>query len=164
MTIRSGLIVLIRCFAVLGLFQALLYGIGLSSIRNSDFTVAVDLLIFGVLGSVFLLLVLLYLFAGAVVDRMTPKSNELYAETGVKPQDLQAIAFSTLGAYILYLALRDTIGTLTVLRGMPNLNFDLARLVLIPLVSWIIGIYLLIGAPAVRRWIGRMRRAGQDTE
>src|SRR5262249_46510354 len=136
----------------------------MAGIKDPDFAAALLLVLFGVLGPIFVLLVILYIFAGRIVDLMTPKSNELYAETAVRTDDLQAIAFSTLGAYILYIALRDTIGTLTVLRSMPDLNFDLGRLVLIPLLSWIIGLYLLVGAPAIRRWIGKLRRAGQMTE
>jgi hypothetical protein len=164
MTIRSGLIVAIRCFMlVFGLYTLL---VAVSVASTSDFTVVSRLAAIAAIGSVFVPLLLIYWFAGWIVDAMTPKGDDVRPETSIKLDDLQAIAFSAVGAYVLYLAVRDTIGLLTVMgRVRP---FDLGNVglsyFLNPLVAWLMGLYLLIGAPGIRRWVGNLRRAGPSSE
>jgi len=156
MTIRSGLVVLIRCFMIVIGFELLMWFVG-------ALTGATIPLRFVAMAALFLVpLILIFWFAEACVDLMTPKSNEILANTPVRPDDLQAIAFSVVGAFILYSAVRQTIYLIVFLwqnqtRGVslhipPDLYSN-------PIISWLIGGYLLVGAPAIRRWIGQIRRA-----
>ncbi|MDB5522898.1 MAG: hypothetical protein JWM58_661 [Rhizobium sp.] len=167
MTIRSGIIVLIRCFSILTFIQLPAWAPAIINIGVDQLAPSSKLIIFAILAVVILLLVLIYAFAGVIFDMMTPKSNELYPEAGIRTDDLQAIAFSTLGAYVLYVAVRDTMAFLTIFQSSQQItfqNFHLTDYAIKPLASWIIGFYLLLGAPQIRRWIGRLRRAGPTAE
>lgn len=156
MTIRSGLVVLIRCFM-------LLFGVEVVLWLAGTLIAATIPLPFVATGSLALIPILfVYWFAEAIVDAMTPKSNEILTEAAVRPDDLQAIGFSLVGIYILYNAVQQTIGlvgSLWISHTAPspvNLPLDLT---IRPLASWLVGLYLLIGAPQLRRWLLSLRRA-----
>jgi hypothetical protein len=131
----------------------------------ADMTVAFRLTSAAIVCLIFIPLLLIYWSAGWIVDFMTPKAEEALPETKIGIDDVQAIAFSAVGAFILFIAVRETIGLLSIL---PRLSVaDEAYIVqnaLRAAAAWVVGLYLLIGAPQVRRWIGSMRRAGRSVE
>ena len=156
MTIRSGLVVLIRCFMIGIGFELLMWFVG-------TLTGAIIPLRFVAMAALFFVpLMLVFWFAEACIDLMTPKSNEILANTPVKSDDLQAIAFSAVGAFILYSAVRQTIYLIVFLWQNQTSGVSLPippDFYSNPIISWLIGGYLLVGAPAIRRWIGQIRRA-----
>ena len=163
MTIRSGLIVAIRCFMLVLGFRALLGVISVAG--TSDFTLSSRSTAIAAICMFCIPLLLIFWFAGWIVDVMTPKADELRPETGIKLDDLQAIAFSAVGAYILYLGVRETISVLAIFARVRPFNIDNLDLsyFLNPLVTWLVGLYLLIGAPGLRQVLGRIRRAGPSS-
>jgi hypothetical protein len=161
MTIRSGLIVLIRCFMLLFGVEVVLWMIGTLIAANIplSFVAAASLALIPIL--------LVYWLAGVIVDVMTPKSNETFAEPSIRLGDLQAIGFSMVGIYILYNAVRQTIalvGNLWISTSSVSQITLPLDLTVGPVASWLIGLYLLIGAPQLRRWLVSLRRANPGVE
>jgi hypothetical protein len=161
MTLRSGLVVLIKCFMIgLGLQLALwIVGAAVGGVVPLRFVAMTALAL--------LPLMLVYWGAEPVVDMMTPSSNETLADPPVRAGDLQAIAFSAIGAFILYTAIQQTIYLVLYAWQMKTSGVTLAApidLYTNPVVSWIVGLYLLAGAPHIRPWLGRMRRTGPNVE
>jgi len=158
MTIRSGLVVLVKALMLLLAFELIMRLIDVST----GTTVRWSFLAAGAL--VFIPLLLIYWSAEAIVDHMTPKSNEILVETPLKSDDLQAIVFSATGAYVLVTAIRETIYLMVFLfqtqpRALVVPIPIPAHLYLTPIANWLFGLYLLIGAPTLRRWLGNIRRA-----
>jgi hypothetical protein len=160
MTIRSGLVVLLKSFVIVLCFQVALWLVG------SIVAGKVPFRFLAITALIFIPLILTYWFAEAAVDAMTPKSNEVLAEPSVRFGDLQSIAFSTVGAYILFTAIRETIYLILFfwqsqvavgLQAPPEIYIN-------PIVSWLIGLYLLVGAPQLRRWLTSLRRAAPNIE
>jgi hypothetical protein len=161
MTIRSGMVVLIRCCMLLFGVEIVLWLVGTLIAANIPLS-------FVAAGSLALIpLLLVYWLAETIVDLMTPKSNETFAEPSVRLDDLQAIAFSAVGIYILYNAVRQTIalvGSLWISTSSVSQITLPLDLTVGPVASWLIGLYLLIGAPQLRRWLAHLRRANQSIE
>jgi hypothetical protein len=160
MTIRSGLVVLLKCFMILLGFELALWLIGAAVVGQIPKA-------FIAMASLALVpLMLVYWFAEVAVDLMTPKSNEILADTPIRFGDLQSIAFSALGAYITYNAVHQTLYLMLflwqndVLGGL-TMPIDIYAN---PIVSWIVGLYLLVGAPQLRRWLVSLRRADPSVE
>lgn len=156
MTIRSGLVVLIKCFMILLAFQLLMWLV--ASLGAAD----IPLRFIAAAAIILVPLMLVYWLAEAVVDLMTPKSNDVLVETPVQFDDLQAIGFSAVGAFILYSAIQQSIYVIIFLWQNQTTGILLpvpSDLYSKPIISWIVGGYLLVGAPAIRRGIGAMRRA-----
>lgn len=160
MTIRSGLVVLMRTAAILLAFQVATWVIGViaapSVAPESKFEqmAAISLL--------FLPCLLILLFAEPLVNLLTPKAAEWLAEPETKPDDIQAIILSGVGVYVLYHAIRDTIFLIVALQQLSQFTTSTpltADYYLLPLIGWPLGLYLLIGAPALRRFLGQLRRA-----
>ncbi|MBX9456391.1 MAG: hypothetical protein KL863_10435 [Rhizobium sp.] len=113
----------------------------------------------------FLLIPALLIFwgAGAIVDVLAPKPSETVPEGPVTLSQLQAIAFSAAGAYIIYLALNHTIGFIAAwhfVRQSPGAGPIPVTQILQPVLSWVVGIYLLVGGPGLLQLVGAVRRAG----
>ena len=120
--------------------------------------------------SSFLLIPFLLIFWGsaAIVDFLAPKSAETIPEGPVTEAGLQAIAFSAMGAFILFLAVGQTIGLLAawhLLSQMPG-SADAFPVGELPktLLGWVVGLYLLLGGPGLRQWIVGLRRAGSTID
>lgn len=163
MPIRSGLIVVLRLFAILLLLQIAGYMLAVAAaIPGSN---ALSILPQVAIAS-FLLIPFLLIFWGSaeIIDFLAPKSTETLPEGPVTEAGLQAIAFSAIGAFILYMTLGQTVGLLAVWHyvhqtpGAENL-FPFADLPK-ALLGWVAGIYLLLGGPGLRRWIVGLRRVG----
>jgi hypothetical protein len=160
MTIRSGLVVLLKSFMLLLGFQLAMW-LACAAIGRQ---IPVHFLAMATL--IFIPLILVYWFAEAAVDLMTPKSNEILGEAPMRFGDLQAIAFSAIGAYVVYTAIQETIYLILYLWQSDTVSPMPPRpdLVAKPIISWIAGLYLLIGAPQVRRWITSVRHAGRSAD
>jgi hypothetical protein len=161
MTIRSGLVVLIRCCMLLFGVEVVLWLVGTLIAGGIP-------LPFVAAGSLALIPILLvYWLAEQIVDMTAPKSTETFAEPNLGASDLQAIGFSMVGIFVLYRAVQQTlslVGALWINRTTPTpvqLPLDLT---VGPILSWLIGLYLLIGAPQLRRWLTNLRRAGPSAE
>jgi hypothetical protein len=162
MPIRCGLIVVLRLFAILLLLQIAGYMLAVAAtMPGSEDTSRLPQIAI----SSFLLIPFLLIFwgAAAIVDFLAPKSSEMIPEGPVTETGLQAIAFSAVGAFILFLALGDTIGLLAAwyyMRQMPGTAgvFPTEQLPK-ALLDWIVGLYLLLGGPGLRQWIIGLRRA-----
>lgn len=163
MPIRSGLIVVLRLFAILLLLQIVGYMLAVAAtMPGSEDTSRLPQIAMASL----LLIPFLLIFWGSaeIVDFLAPKSTETLPEGPVTESGLQAIAFSAIGAFILFLALGQTIGLLAAWHyvretpGAENLYpfADLPK----ALLGWIVGIYLLLGGPGLRQWIVGLRRVG----
>jgi hypothetical protein len=164
MTLRTGTIVFLRCLMISEFFYVLnsmagvfaMYRYGTLDQKLSQCAAYTVLLVPALI---------VFLTADYWVDLMTPKSDEVLAPTTITLSDLQAIAFSAVGAYILYWAMKETIALLLDIEAISALNSQggIVRQVqakdwLLPLLSWPFGFYLLIGAPMVRQWLGQLRR------
>lgn len=165
MPIRSGLIVLLRLFAILMLFQIAGYMLAVATtLGQADASPLPQIAI-----ASFLLIPFLLIFwsSGPIVDFLAPKPAEVVPEGPVTASDLQAIAFSAAGAFILYLALSHTIGLVAVWHfvsrapGMPSIPVPQ---LLQALLGWVVGIFLLLGGPGLRQWLAGLRRAGPTTD
>ena len=163
MPIRSGLIVVLRLFAILLLLQILGYMLAVAAtIPGAEDASRLPQI---ALAS-FLLIPFLLIFWGsaAIVDFLSPRSAETVPDGPVTESGLQAIAFSATGAFILFLALGQTIGLLSawhyvsLVPGSANI-FPVDELPK-ALLAWVVGLYLLVGGPGLRQWIVRLRRAG----
>lgn len=163
MSIRSGMIVAIKCLMVVLAFNTLL---GAATVlATPDFTAETRLSSVAIVCLILIPLFLVYWSSGWIVDFLTPKSDEALPETKIKVDDVQAIAFSAVGAFILYIAVRETVTLLSVLpRLAGNDEAYIVQNALRAGVAWVVGLYLLVGAPQIRRWIGNMRRAGAGVE
>jgi hypothetical protein len=161
MTIRSGLVVLLKCFMILLGVNLLMWLLGTAGGGRIP-------LAFVAVASLGLIpLLLIYWFAESIVDFMTPKSNETFAEPALRFGDLQAIAFSMVGVYILYNAIRETITLVVYLWASKDSLAPITippDIYLAPIASWLIGLYLLVGAPQLRRWLVSLRRANPGVE
>ncbi|CAN7147687.1 hypothetical protein [Rhizobium sp. LjRoot254] len=160
MTIRSGLVVLMRAAAILLAFQVAIYIIGVIALPGT--ATEAKFAQIAALSLLFAPCLVILLFAEPMVNLLTPKSSELLAETETKPDDLQAIILSGVGVYVLYYAIRDTIFLLVAHQQLDQFTTSMwltADYYLLPLIGWPLGLYLLIGAPALRRLLGRLRRA-----
>jgi hypothetical protein len=159
MTIRSGIIVILRIFAIFMAFQVVSFMlvIAATSPDNLGMTLA------KVAGYALILVPCLGIAFGAegIVDFLTPKAGETYPEGPVTSADIQAIGFSMLGAYLLYSALRETISVLFLLQAQAQNSYLAPPLdtMMHAVLGWIVGFYFLLGAPALRRWIVLLRRA-----
>ena len=162
MPIRSGLIVVLRLFAILLLFQIGGYLLAVAAtIPGSEGASRLPQI---ALAS-FLLIPFLLIFWGsaAIVDFLAPGSTETVPEEPVTESSLQAIVFSALGAFILYLTLTEAIGLLAAwhyvsLTPGSELIYPVEK---VPqnILGWVIGIYLLLGGSGLRQWLGNLRRA-----
>lgn len=161
MPIRSGLIVVLRLFAILLLFQIVGYMLVVAATFGTGGTSPLPQIAMASL----LLIPFLLIFWGSatIVDFLAPKASEIQPEGPVTASELQAIAFSAMGAFILYLALGRTVALLAVFHytsqtpGMPPLP---ASDLIEALLAWLVGIFLLLGGPGLREFLGRARRAG----
>lgn len=163
MPIRSGLIVVLRLFAILLLLQIAGYMLAVAATMPGaeDASRLPQIAISSLLLIPFLLI---FWGSAAIVDFLAPKSTETVPDGPVTESGLQAIAFSALGAFILFLTLGETIGLLaawhyvTQVPGSANM-FPMGDVPKI-LLGWVVGVYLLVGGPGLRQWIINLRRAG----
>jgi hypothetical protein len=165
MAIRSGIIVIIRMFAIFMAFQVVSFSLAIAATGKHE---TLQLMLAAVAVYALILLPCLAIAWGApgIVDFLSPRSGETYPEGSVTTADLQAIGFSLVGAYILYGAMRETLSALFLLQTIAE-NSGLALptelgspidLIVRAVLGWIVGFYFLLGAPALRRWIGNLRR------
>lgn len=167
MLIRSGLIVVLRLFAILLLLQVAGYMLAVAATMPGPEGAS---RLPQIAISSFLLIPFLLIFWGsaAIVDFLAPKSAETIPEGPVTEAGLQAIAFSAMGAFILFLAVGQTIGLLAawhLLSQMPG-SADAFPVGELPktLLGWVVGLYLLLGGPGLRQWIVGLRRAGSTID
>jgi hypothetical protein len=164
MPIRSGLIVVLRLFALLLLLQIGGYMLSVAATipGSQDASRLPQIAI-----TSFLLIPFLLIFwgAAAIVDFLAPSSTEVIPELPITESGLQAIAFSAMGAFILFLALGQTIGLLMAWHYVKLIpaSADVFPIGELPkaLLGWIGGLYLLVGGPGLRQWLVGLRRAGQ---
>jgi hypothetical protein len=164
MAIRSGIIVILRIFGIFMIFQVVSYSLAIAATGTYE---THTLLIAAVATYSLILLPCLAIIWGAsgIVDFLSPRSEETYPEGPVTFSDLQAIGFSLLGAYLLYSALRETLGALLLLQTMDKSGTPPpVDLVVKAILGWVVGFYFLLGAPALRRWITHLRRASPRTD
>jgi len=164
MPIRSGLIVVLRLFALLLLFQIAGYMLAVAA-TMPDSQDASRLPQIAMTSFLLIPFLLIFWSAGAIVDFLAPGPDEIVPEGPVTESGLQAIAFSAIGAFILFLALGQTIGLFMAwhyVRVIPA-SADFFPLGELPkaLLGWIVGLYFLFGGPGLRQWIISLRRAGQ---
>lgn len=161
MPIRSGLIVVLRLFAVMILFQIVSYM--LAAATSFGLPGGAPLTQVAIISLLLIPALLIFWGAGAIVDFLAPKPSETVPEGAVTLSQLQAIAFSAAGAYIIYLALSHTVGVIAAwhfVRQSPGAGpIPVAQLVQ-PVLSWAFGIYLLVGGPGLLQLVGALRRAG----
>jgi hypothetical protein len=162
MPIRSGLIVVLRLFAILLLLQIAGYMLAVATtVPGSEGASRLP----QVAIASFLLIPFLLIFWGsaAIVDFLAPKPSQTLPDGPVTEAGLQAIAFSATGAFILYLALTQTIGLLAawdLASQMPTAGMFPTEHIPKALLGWIVGLYLLVGGPGLRQWVVGLRRAG----
>lgn len=163
MPIRSGLIVVLRLFAILLLLQIVGYMLAVAATMPG--TQGASLMPQIAIASLLLIpFLLIFWGSAAIIDFLAPKSTETVPEGPVTESGLQAIAFSAIGAFILFLALGQTIGLLAAwhyVSQTPGAESmfpfgDLPK----TLLGWAAGLYLLVGGPGLRHWITGLRRAG----
>lgn len=163
MPIRSGLIVVLRLFAILLLLQIAGYmlAVAVTMPGSED---ASRLPQIAVVSFPLIPFLLIFWGAAAIVDFLAPKPTEVVPEGPVTESGLQAIAFSAMGAFILFLALGQTIGLLSAWHYASRVPAaaDLFPVGELPkaILGWIVGVYLLLGGPGLRQWIVGLRRAG----
>ena len=162
MPIRSGLIIVLRLFAILLLLQIAGYLLAVAAtMPGSEGASRLPQIAI----ASFLLIPFLLIFWGSaeIVDFLAPRSVETVPETPVSETGLQAIAFSAMGAFILFLTLTEAIGLLAAWHYVsenPGAE-SIYPVEKLPqnLLGWVIGIYLLLGGPGLRQWLGNLRRA-----
>jgi hypothetical protein len=163
MPIRSGLIVVLRLFAILLLLQIAGYMLAVAATMPGaeDASRMPQIAIASLLLIPFLLI---FWGSAAIVDFLAPKPDETIPDGPVTESGLQAIAFSAMGAFILFLTLGQTIGLLAAWHYLSRTtgSADMLPIGDIPkmLLGWAVGFYLLIGGPGVRQWLVALRRAG----
>jgi hypothetical protein len=162
MPIRSGLIVMLRLFAILLLLQILGYLLAVAAtMPGSEGASRLPQLAI----ASFLLIPFLLIFWGSaeIVDFLAPRSSEIVPEGPVSETGLQAIAFSAMGAFILYLTLGETIGLFAAWHYVSltpgSESIYPAEKVPQNILGWVVGIYLLLGGPGLRQWLSNLRRA-----
>ncbi|UVC07637.1 hypothetical protein IHQ71_20930 [Rhizobium sp. TH2] len=167
MPIRSGLIVVLRLFAILLLLQIAGYMLAVAATMPG---VEIASWLPQIAIASFLLIPFLLIFWGSaeIVDFLAPGPVETVPETPVTESGLQAIAFSALGAFILHLTLTEAVGLLAAWHYV-SLTPGAASIYPIEkvpqnLLGWVIGIYLLLGGPGLRQWLGNLRRAGAKAD
>lgn len=162
MPVRSGLIVILRIFAIAMLLQVVGYMIAVAATiaTRAEITLLPQAAIASLLLIPFLLI---FWSAGPIVDFLSPRSTETIPEGPVTASQLQAVAFSATGAFILYLALGNTIGLIAIWhmagRYPGEVPLPLAEALKAAL-GWTVGLYLLVGGPGLRQWIDGLRHAG----
>ena len=161
MPIRSGLIVAIKIIMLALGFNAALVMLTIAG--------AVDMpglsKVVGLSATCLVFVPILLIFWGAawIVDILTPGSQETIPQSAIYLEDLQSIAFSAVGAYIIFDAIRGSVFFLALIQNKDLLpSISIPGSPLNPLIGWIVGIYLLIGAPGLRQWLGSLRRAGNE--
>lgn len=163
MPIRSGLIVVLRLFAILLLLQIIGYMLAVAvTMPGSEGASRLPQIAISAL----LLIPFMLIFWGsaAIVDVLAPKSAETVPDGPVTESGLQAIAFSAMGAFILFLALGQTVGLMAAwhyvsqVPGSANV-FPVDELPK-ALLAWVVGLYLLVGGPGLRQWLTNLRHAG----
>lgn len=167
MPIRSGLIVVLRLFAILLLFQIAGYLLAVAAtMPGSEGASRLPQIAI----ASFLLIPFLLIFWGsaAIVDFLAPGSAETLPEGPVTESGLQAIAFSAMGAFILYLTLTGAIGLLAAWHFVSQTPGAASAFPIeqVPqnLLGWVAGIYLLLGGPGLRQWLINLRSAGPRTD
>jgi hypothetical protein len=162
MPIRSGLIVVMRLFAMLLILQVLAYIYVLAVIfGRGDSTLALPQI--AMMSLLLIPTLLIFWCSDAIIDFLAPRSSELRPEGPVSGSELQAIAFSAMGAFILYLAFGETIGMLATFHyagQTPGMSLVQAPELFKTLAGWIVGIFLLLGGPGLRAFLVTARRAG----
>jgi len=162
MPIRSGLIVVLRLFAILLLLQIGGYLLAVAAtMPGSEGASRLPQIAI----ASFLLIPFLLIFWGSaeIVDFLAPRPDETVPESPVTEAGLQATVFSATGAFILYLTLTESIGLLAAwhyVRETPGAE-SIYPIEKLPqnLLGWVIGIYLLLGGPGLRQWLSNLRRA-----
>lgn len=164
MPIRSGLIVVLRLFAILLLLQIGGYLLALAAMMpGSEGASRLPQIAI----ASFLLIPFLLIFWGssAIVDFLAPGSTETVPDGPVTESGLQAIAFSATGAFILYLTLSEAIGLFAAWHYVSQTGAESAfPIEQVPknLLGWVVGVYLLLGGSGLRQWLGNLRRAGPN--
>lgn len=167
MTIRSGLVVILRLFCILMIMMLLLWMLmvlfqtpGPDGGLNWPVTAAMGLLLLPCL--------LGYWLSGWIIDALAPKATEILPEPGFTVTDLQAVAFSAIGCAILFSAINQTVRLIFLAQGGPGLGFispgAFAQEILSAAIAWAIGLYMLFGAPSLRRVVTNLRQAGPKPE
>lgn len=163
MPIRSGLIVVLRLFAILLLLQIAGYILAVAATMPGS-EGASRLPQIAIASLLLIPFLLIFWGSAAIVDFLAPRAIETVPEGPVTESGLQAIAFSAMGAFILFLALGQTIGLLQAWHYVSEVpgaaNLFPAGEVPKALLAWIVGLYLLLGGPGLRQWIAGLRRAG----
>ena len=161
MPIRSGLIVVLRLFAILLLLQIGGYLLAVAAtMPGSEGASRLPQIAI----ASFLLIPFLLIFWGSaeIVDFLAPGSTETMPDTPVTEAGLQAIAFSAMGAFILFLSLGETIGLLAAWHyvSLTPGSEPIYPVEKVPqnILGWVVGIYLLLGGPGLRQWIINLRR------
>lgn len=161
MPIRSGLIVVLRLFAILILFQIAGYLLSVAAIAGqSEISHLPHIAIASLLLIPFMLV---FWGSAAIVDFLAPKPTETLPEGRITASELQAIAFTTMGAFILYLTVTRSVGMLAAwhfVTQMPGAPPFPVEEVPQNLLGWVVGLFLLLGGPGLRQWIMGLRRAG----
>jgi hypothetical protein len=162
MPIRSGLIVVLRLFAILLLLQIAGYMLAVAATMPGS-EGASRLPQIAIASLLLIPFLLIFWGSAAIVDFLAPKPGDTMPEGPTTEAGLQAIVFSATGAFILYLALTQTIGLLAAwhLAGqMPTAGMFPTDQIPQALLGWIVGLHLLVGGPGLRQWILGLRRAG----
>ena len=162
MPVRSGLIVLLRIFAIGMLLQIAGYMIAVAATVATQAEIS-RLPQIAIASFLLVPFLLIFWCSGPIVDFLSPRSTEIIPEGPVTANQLQAVAFSAAGAFILYLALGHTIGLIAIWHiagGYPGeARLPIAD-ALKTLLGWAVGLYLLVGGPGLRQWINGLRHAG----
>jgi len=166
MPIRSGLIVVLRLFAMLLILQvaAYIYVVVVMLGRGDQASLLPQIAMTSLL---LIPLLLIFWCSDAIVDFLAPRSSELRPEGPVSASELQAIAFSAMGAFILYLAFGETMGLLAAFHYAsqnPGMQLNQTPELLKTLAGWIVGIFLLLGGPGLRAFLDSARRAGAQRD
>jgi uncharacterized RDD family membrane protein YckC len=165
MPVRSGLIVVLKLFALLLLLQIGGYMLALLAAVPEAGTGS-RLPQVAIAGLLLIPFLLIFWGASGIVSFLEPRPVERVPETAITQSALQAIAFSAVGAFILFLTLGQTIGLLAAwfyVASTPSAADlypygDLLRTAL----GWVAGVYLLLGGPGLRSFVVRLREVGQD--
>ncbi len=164
MPLRTVLVVMVRLTGWVLMVQAVLTfsGYVLQSLRGALADLTPDTVI--LLNLQFLPGLALALFGEGLVLRLVPPVRKQEAEP-VSELRLQQIGFSLIGVYLLYLGSWDLI-SLLLMAAIPGVRLldmfrtgtdQFVRLVVLPALSWLFGLYLLVGAPGLSQTLVRWR-------
>ena len=163
MPIRSGLIVVLRLFAILLLLQIAGYMLAVAATMPGS-EGASRLPQIAIASLLLIPFLLIFWGSAAIVDFLAPRSIETIPEAPITESGLQAIAFSAMGAFILFLTLGQTIGLLAAWSYVSQVPGSASVFPIgdVPKtgLGWIVGLYLLLGGPGLRQWIIGLRSAG----